>query len=110
MGCLESAERSLLRADQSERKRRRKKCGHQNCGCEVRNEVIRMPVVSNQDVHGILRRMLCSLSAQWRSIFRVIVLPALASIILSAASFAQEEYFNHTELNWFTIETTHFFV
>jgi Tol biopolymer transport system component len=30
--------------------------------------------------------------------------------MLPATMFAQEEYFNHTELNWFTIETSHFFI
>ena len=41
---------------------------------------------------------------------RLMLVSALAGIFYPTPAWTQDEYFNHTELNWFTIETPHFFV
>ncbi len=46
----------------------------------------------------------------WLFVFHLVSLSALAIGLLPMPLRAQDEYFNHTELNWFTIETPHFFV
>jgi len=46
----------------------------------------------------------------WPPFFHLTSLAVLAIVVLSTPLHAQDEYSNHTELNWFTIETPHFFV
>ena len=46
----------------------------------------------------------------WLFVFHLTFLSILAISLLPLPLRAQDEYFNHTELNWFTIETPHFFV
>ncbi len=55
--------------------------------------------------HGFRR----SLQA-WLSFSHLAVITVIAMCLLPMPLRAQDDYLNHTELNWFTIETPHFFV
>jgi len=45
-----------------------------------------------------------------RDLLRLLIAALVAASMLSTPLSAQDDYFNHTELNWYTIETPHFFV
>ena len=57
-----------------------------------------------------MRRNLWHLEEVSYSLLRRMGLVVLTAIIYSSVAWTQDDYFNHAELNWFTIETPHFFV
>src|SRR5208283_3305331 len=109
MECFKSTERSVLRADPCKFLRGTKKCDNKNRSCEVMKKATGMHGASELKGLGLPR---CPRNPhQSRSfVFHLAFLFILAISLLPLPLQAQDEYFNHTELNWFTIETPHFFV